>query len=309
MDDSDDYLNPGKLFVARYGQVTDDSGVVRYAEFLRSESGLGDEPPVDLASIFRRFGIPIPKRIPLSGQSGLLLNPDRGIIFISSDDPSTRQRFSEAHELMEILFAAQSSAPSWSSRGRSLFSDKAKEKLCEEGAAELLMPLSTFIPYVYQWGVSLETGQRLAELYEVSLTAALLRTVQFGRGQHALVLWRLARKPSEEKALPSPDQLSFFEDYLPQPPPQKLRVRWGCSTHGGPFIPPHKSVELDTSIYQTYELGSATQGVDWIDLGTFYGYCLCESMAITLDKERYVLSVIHLPDDEHSVSSHQPDIV
>jgi len=302
---SSDYLHPGKLFVAQYGQVTDGSGVIRYAEFLRRESSLSDEPPIDLTPIFRRFGISIPKRISLPGQSGLLMNPDHGIIFISSDDPATRQRFSEAHELIELLFAAQSSAPSWSSRGRKLFSDEAKEKLCEEGAAELLMPLSTFVPYVHQWGVSLETGQRLAELYGVSLTAALLRAVRFGSGQHALVLWKLAWKPKEEKALPCSDQLPLFEDYTPQPPPQKLRVRWGSSTQGGPFIPPHKSVEFDTSIYQSYEQGSVTKSMDWVDLGTFCGYCFCESMAITLGTERHVLSVIHLPKDEHSVSSRQ----
>jgi hypothetical protein len=305
MDSSSDYLHPGRLFVAQYGQVTDGSSVIRYAEFLRRESSLSDEPPIDLTPIFRRFGISMPKRIPLPGQSGLLLNPDHGTIFISSDDPATRQRFSEAHELMELLFATQSPAPSWSSRGRSLFSDKAKERLCEEGAAELLMPLSTFVPYVNQWGVSLETGQRLAELYGVSLTAALLRAVRFGPGQHALVLWKLAWKPKEEKALPCSDQLLLFEDYTPQPPPQQLRVQWGCSTQGGLFIPPQKSVEFDTYIYQSYEQGSVTKGMDWVDLGTFFGHCFCESMAITLDTERHVLSVIHLPGDEHSVSGRQ----
>ena len=302
MDSSSDYLHPGKLFVVQYGQVTDGSGVIRYAEFLRRESSLSDEPPIDLTPIFRRFGISMPKRIPLPGQSGLLLNPDHGTIFISSDDPATRQRFSEAHELMELLFATQSPAPSWGSRGRSLFSDKTKEKLCEKGAAELLMPLSTFVPYVHQWGVSLETGQRLAELYGVSLTAALLRAVRFGPGQHALVLWKLARKPSEEKALPHPGQLSLFEDYTPQPPPQKPRVQWGCSTEGGPFIPRHKSVGLDTSIHRAYEQGSVTKDMDWIDLGTVCGHCFCESMAITVGAERHVLSVIHLPKDEHSAS-------
>ena len=296
MGNSSNYLHPGKLFVAQYGQVTDGADVIRYAGFLHRESGLGDQSPIDLISIFRRFGISMPKRVPLPEQSGLLVNPDRGIILISSDDPATRQRFSEAHELMELLFAAQPPK---------LFSDKAKEKLCEEGAAELLMPLATFVPYVHQWGVSLETGHRLAELFDVSLTAALLRAVRFGPGKHALVLWELAWKPNEEKALHHPGQLSLFEDYTPQPPPKKPRVRWACSTEGGPFIPRHKSVELDTFIHRAYEQGSITRGMDWIDLGTVRGRCFCESMAVTLDTERYVLSLIHLPKDEHSKSGHQ----
>ncbi len=297
------YQHPGKLFVAQYGPVTEGSDVIEYANFLRRESGLSSEPPINLAPIFHHFGI-TPRRVPLLGQAGLLLNPDSGIIFIKEDDPATRQRFSEAHELMELLFAAQSRPTSWSARG--LFSELGKERLCEEGAAELLMPLSTFRPCVNQWGVSLKTGKRLAELYSVSLTSVLLRAVRFGPGQHALVLWRLAHKPSEERTMPHPNQLRLFEDYIPQPPPEKLRVRWGCSTGDGRFIPRHKSIELDTCIYKAYEQRSIVRAVEWIDLGTICGRCFCESMAVTVDAERYVLSVIHLPGDEHSVSGHKP---
>ena len=297
------YQHPGKLFVAQNGLVTEGSDVVEYATFLRRESGLSDEPPIALAPIFHHFGI-TPRQVPLPGQAGLLLNPDSGIIFINEDDPATRQRFSEAHELMELLFAAQSRPTSWSARG--LFSESGKERLCEEGAAELLMPLSTFRPHLNQWGMSLKTGKRLADLYRVSLTSVLLRAVRFGPGQHALVLWRLAHKPREERNMPHPNQLCLFENYTPHPPPQKLRVRWGCSTGDELFIPRHKSIEPDTSIYEAYEQGITVRTMDWIDLGIFDGQCFCESVAITIDAERYVLSVIHLPGDEHSMSGHKP---
>jgi hypothetical protein len=294
VEDLGDYLHPGKLFVAQYGRVSDRSGVIKYAEFLREESGLGDAPPINLDPIIQRFR-PLLRRVALDGQAGLLLNPDRGLIFINSDDSATRQRFSVAHELMELLFDALSPRSQWSARGGRLFSDRVKEKLCEEGAAELLMPLSTFVPRVVEWGVSLETGKRLAELYDVSLIATLVRSVRYGPGQHALVLWRLALKPSEQKVLPSDRQLSLFEDWAPQSPPKKLRVRWGCSTQDKFFIPKHKSVEFDTTIYQCYESGTTAYGTDWIDLASVYGQCYCESMPITLDREAHVLSVIHLP--------------
>lgn len=294
-----DYEHPGRLFVTRHGRVTDGSGVIRYARFLRAEAGLSDEPPVDLRSILRRFGISS-QRVPLKGPSGLVLNPDHGVIFITSDDPSTRQRFSEAHELMELLFAAQSKTRTWRGRGRNLFSDRAKERLCERGAAELLMPLSTFRPRVCEWGVSLETGKRLAGTYAVSLTAALLRAVQVGPGQHALVLWRLTWKPIEKRNMPHPGQMPLFKECSPQPPPKKLRARWASSSESAPFIPQHKSIDSDTSVYEVYETGSTIKRLEWIDLETVHGTCLCESMAITLDGERHVLSVIHLPKDEHS---------
>jgi len=46
-----------------------------------------------------------------------------------------------------------------------------------------------------------------------------------------------------------------------------------------------------------------------IGLIGFSGYCFCESVAITIDQERNVLSVIHLPEDEHSASGHQPSVL
>jgi len=298
VDGSTGYVHPGKLFIERYGRATEGSALIRYAQFLREESGLSDEPPVDLVAIFNRFGIALPKRVRLPGQSGLLANPERGLIFISSDDPTTRQRFSEAHELMELLFAAQSPVSSGSDRGRKLFSDKAKERLCDEGAAELLMPASTFVPHVDEQDVSIETGQRLSALYRVSLMAALVRAVRFGSGQYALVLWKLGWKPSEQKSLPNPDQLLLFPDYTPQPPPRRPRVLWGYSKKGVPFIPRNKSVGFETSIYESYELGSSRKGTDWLDLGTFCGYCFCDSMPMTLQGERCVLSVLRLPNND-----------
>lgn len=297
---SSNHQHPGKLFVTQYGQVTEEKDVLEYAEFLRRETGLTDEPPIDLAIIFQRFGI-TSKRIPLPVASGLLLDPDSGIIFVDSDDLATRQRFTEAHELMEMLFSVRSRSADRSTRG--LFLESAKERLCDKGAAELLMPLSTFRTYVNDWDVSLETGKRLANIYEVSLTAALLRTVQFGPGHHALVVWRLAHKPSEEKVSPDPKQPALFEGYERQPPPKKLRVHWGCSTGNRIHIPQHKSIEAETSIYRVYEQGGVIKNRDWLDLGTVCGYCFCESMLVNIDNEKCVLSVIHLPSDEHSMSS------
>jgi hypothetical protein len=304
---SDGYSNPGEIFTALNGPLTDTADILRYTEFLRQESGVGDNPPIDLAGVFRRFGFPSRRRVSLlKGQAGFVWDADQGIIFINSDDPGTRQRFSEAHELMELLLLAQPKARTWDDPRLKLSMDK--EELCESGAAELLMPLSTFQPLVHRWGISLEAGKDLARLYKVSLSAALKRAVYYGPGLHALVLWRLALKPADELALPDPRQLTLFADYTPEPPPKKLRVRWGCSTQGASFIPRHKSIENDNLIYRCYKEGATTSGQEHIDLGTVAGRCFCESMAVTVDTERHVLSVIHLPGDEHSALIDPPGV-
>lgn len=165
------------------------------------------------------------------------------------------------------------------------------------------MPLSTFIPVARKWDTSLETGKRLADLYNVSLTAALVRAVKHGPGLHALVVWRPAWSAAEKEALHSASQLSLCGDNTPQLPPRRLRVRWACSTQDKIFIPPNKSVAFDTSIYRCYESGMPMQAFDRLDLKSICGECYCESMPVALESERHVLSIIHLPQDEHGAGN------
>lgn len=96
------YQNPGKLFIERFGVPRDIDDVVRYADFLRQEAGVGDRPPIDLTKISSRFGIKS-QQAPLVDQQGTS-DGLWGFMLIKEDDPATRQRFSEAHELIEFLF-------------------------------------------------------------------------------------------------------------------------------------------------------------------------------------------------------------
>lgn len=110
------YTNPGKLFIQRFGLVECAEDVMRYVGFLRDEAGISAEPPIDLAPIHSRFGIPLPKYAPLPDLQGILLNPDHGLILIKEDDPAARQRFTAAHELIELLFSALPSGKGWAAR-------------------------------------------------------------------------------------------------------------------------------------------------------------------------------------------------
>lgn len=101
------YRHPGQVFMSRYGLLHNHEGVFQYVDFLRQEAGLSDEPPVKLSLNYRHFGIPTPLRAPLSDQQGILVDSDAGVILIKEDDPLKRQRFTEGHELMELLFDAQ----------------------------------------------------------------------------------------------------------------------------------------------------------------------------------------------------------
>lgn len=97
-------ISPGVLFLAKYGVPGDSSDINRYVDFLRKEAGVQLTPPIDLNKIYAKFQIPQPALEHID-QEGLLLDAERGLIIINEDDPRTRRRFSEAHELIELLFS------------------------------------------------------------------------------------------------------------------------------------------------------------------------------------------------------------
>lgn len=270
------YRHPGQLFLAHHGALEREADALRYVEFLRQEAGLSDEPPIDLACIYQHFGMPTPLRAPLVDQQGILVNSDAGLILIKEDDPIARQRFTEGHELMELLFDAcdrLSPAP-WDA--------ERKEKLCDQGAAELLMPQSSFQPRLHELGLSLQTGRTLAKLYQTSLQATLIRMIEHSSEAAALILWHRAFSRSESQ--------------------QKLRVWWRTCTQSwqGGFIPKNKSIPAHSLISIAYTHGQPQMGMETIDLGGGAFPCRIEAVPMQIGNKPCVLSLLHVLAEENT---------
>jgi Zn-dependent peptidase ImmA (M78 family) len=291
------YTHPGRLFIERFGPVEGPESIKQYVAFLRKEAEIGTRPPLNLAAIFQRFGIPVPKRAALPGQQGLLINSDLGIILIEERDLETRQRFSEAHELVELLFAAMPTRNNAYNRDVGNFKYAAKERLCNEGAAELLMPAASYLPRIDRLGVSFETGRLLASEYEVSLSAALVHMTKIGPGRHAVVLWIMKNKPTEIRNRVPDNQLALIDIPLERVAPKKLRVEWAFTGPGVSYIPTDKSVPEDSSIYSAWLGRNFTSGADRLELGSIRGTCYSENLPFEVDGEWSVLSLLHLPGD------------
>lgn len=291
------FTNPGQSFVERFGPAQSGDDALHYVRFLREEAELSDNPPIDLAQIYARFQMPAPKRISLPNLQGMLLDPECGVILINHDDPASRQRFTEGHELMEFLFSALPSGKGWASHQTGVFKHDAKERLCNEGAAELLMPRSTFLQRVLQLGVSFETGRRLAREYEVSTTAALVQMARLTPGYHAVVLWQMKNKPTEIKAKVSPYQLGLFGQVSEIDYPKKLRVEWSLGGSPTNYIPHDKSVPEDSSVYAAWRDKRFTNGKDILALGSTTGKFQCENQPFESDGEYCVISLLHFPGD------------
>ena len=110
-----------------------------YARYLLRSSD-ACKLPISLESIRKQHGFQW-HTVPIS-QRGFLIGD---AIYVNSDDQLTVQRFTEAHELMELLvLALRSETPSRIETKAWPKFEKDKEQWCEQGAAELLMPERLF---------------------------------------------------------------------------------------------------------------------------------------------------------------------
>lgn len=290
------YVSPGRLYLEKQKTVEAFDDVLRYAEFLRNEAGLNGILPVDLGKIFERFQIPETLSAPLPQQQGLLLDAKRGIIVINSNDPEKRQKFTTAHELVEMLFKAlpqgKDLGRGWELKRPGGFKENTKEFLCNWTAANLLMPPPFIENEIKKLGVTFDCARSVAEKCEVSLSAALVQVARNSQRQHFVVLWRMKNKPTEINNTNNVSQMTMF-GVQNIAPAKKLRVEWCLGGVNSPYIPKDKSVENSSLIYQAWETNRFTSGRVNISLDNRNAsWFSCENLPFTTDGERYVISLI-----------------
>ncbi len=211
-----------------------------FARYLIDEMGCSTLP-VSLNTICKHLRVPV-KRLSLPGQRGFTTEDRR--IYLNADDRETVQKFTAAHEVMEVLSLAveEGAADDWMPDDVvTEFTDR-KESLCEMGAAELVMPQHLFRDLVLQQPVDLSHACEIAERCQVSLTATLWRIIEIDLVPLALIVWQRKHKPTE--FVPSiVGQMTFLDSPEAMDPPKKMRVErvFVSPTFKG-FIPTDKSV-------------------------------------------------------------------
>jgi len=193
-----DYENPAKLYLENHS-IKSLTYVIAYTKFLLVEAGTSSEPPINFQAILDRFGIPEPKYVNLPQQQGMILpNCEPFQMIIHAGDSFTRRKFSIAHELIEALFLELPGKIRVDGQKESIFG-VAKERICNEAAANLIMPRESFHPRAMRGGLSFHAAEVLADEYEVSLMASLCRLVDMYQKHGVMVLWHLRNKPTELK--------------------------------------------------------------------------------------------------------------
>lgn len=271
-----------------------------YVDFLLEESGQEDLPPVDLDAIFDHFSLQAMegnfKEASLGIEGANLA--EMGMIVFDSSDIQTRQRFTQAHELLECLIVALE-GNRYPSSLESYIEGKKKERLCNWGAARLLMPIDLFHEYVCEHGIGIEAAERIARAFKTSRLATLRHMVNCYPKQCGLIIWKREHRPTD--TVPSPNQAELWDGLEGTGGPGKeVRVQWqdlGRKARKEIYVPDDKSIDSGSLIARALEEGESKVGSERVDIGGLTGEFEIEAVPFSAGDEPHVLSLFHWPSE------------
>jgi Zn-dependent peptidase ImmA (M78 family) len=227
--------------LARHGTTDPALTITELCGDLIAEAGATVPVNLEVLASFRRARVQIlnqeqPETIVWDGQ--------RFVIRVRAEDTEGRQRFSCAHGIVHTFFIE---AGTDTSSGRRLLDSRSEheEDLCDQGAAELLLPRVAFMnacPDLPDMDDVLE----LARLFNASAEATALRVVTLSTIPSAMVVLEPRLKPAEIRQMarrqsqPTLPGLPAEDEIVP-----RLRVQKSLG-HKLPFIPKHKSISDST---------------------------------------------------------------
>lgn len=161
-----------------------------------------DKPPFLSAEFARLQGIERIVKADLGKASAMLLRLSGGyVIKVNQNHSPARQNFSCAHEIGHILFNELKLERYISNIEYRTFDPqrsvelraRARERLCDAVATELLMPAFVFKKYLSGFGVSINSIERLASVFEVSIQTTAIRIAEVGAEPCVALMWLLRR--------------------------------------------------------------------------------------------------------------------
>ena len=146
-------------------------------------------PPVDLDVIARSQGVKKVERVRMGSVLGMTTQTRTGFNIRLNSRVPMKERFTYAHEIAHTLLMP----PSWKSGGvhrRTQSAGDALERLCDQFAAEILMPLRWAQPLVRTGRPGAASVLRMAATFNTSLQAAAFRFVELSRRSIGISCWR-----------------------------------------------------------------------------------------------------------------------
>lgn len=242
-----------------------------------------DRPPFLAEEYARLLGI---KRIEKAdlGEVGAVLLRFRGaqVIKVNQTHNLGRQNFSCAHEIGHALLSElkleacleEVEFRTFNPQAHAIARAKARERLCDAAATELLMPEMAFRKYLSGFGVSINSVKWLANIFRVSVQAAAFRIAEVSAEPCIAVLW-LSRPGKKCKALRLSRRVG---------PGKKLRGEAN-------YMPVHTLVSHTSTLYKAYEDETLVKSWKLFTFGTVTKRCPMESKGFGRKDKRYVISL------------------
>lgn len=267
------FLHPGRVFIreTRFDlpqQLSELPAYIRhYIDFLFQLTGVSPSPPVDLNAMYDRLGICVQMKDLGARQRGLLL-PELGVVTINSADSRVRRRFTAAHELMEFFFDALESCELAPEFRATCEEAKAKERLCEEGGAAIVMPRSSIDTLLEHCPVRFEMVDDVARCFEVSYTAALHRIVRCSPEEKLLIVAERSTSRRQQLLFES-GQMPLGLDGVPARPEPILRVAYTVWSRqmSGWFVRRNTAIPKESLIFAALTENRYVSGRERLRLG------------------------------------------
>jgi len=242
-----------------------------------------EKPPFSPEEFARLQGIKKIVKADLGKTSAVLLRFHDGyVIKVNKNHNLARQNFSCAHEIGHILFGELKleryieniEYRTFNPQARALTRARARERLCEAAATELLMPEMVFNKYLLDFGVSVHSIELLANIFRVSIRTTAIRIAEVSAEPCIALLW-LSRPGTKSKAL----QLAW-------------RVGPGIKLTGRSYyMPVHTRVAYPSTLHKAYENDKPVKSFKLFKLDTAVKRCPMESKGFGRGETRYVISL------------------
>ncbi|HET7552689.1 MAG TPA: ImmA/IrrE family metallo-endopeptidase [Gemmatimonadaceae bacterium] len=208
--------------------------------------GMGWEgPPFDMEALASVRGLRVERSYDLADNQDACVAVRR--VLVNGRKPRVRQRSSVAHEVVHTIFPDYGAELErvgvlWRRAG----DESELERLCQTGAAELLLPLPAFAPRLTRLGASLEAAVTLADIFDASIETTTRRVVEVS-GEPLIML--MVRPCSRVGRFASGEDLGA--DSYAYDPRTPLVVAYACNNESsaaveitaGTKLPPRSAAE------------------------------------------------------------------
>ena len=242
-----------------------------------------DKPPFLPEEFAHLQGIKKIMKADLEEVSAVLLRFHDGyVIKVNENHHPLRQNFSCAHEIGHVLLRELNLVPyiddveyrAFNPQAHAIVRAKARERLCNVAATELLMPEMVFNKYLLDFGVSIKSIERLASIFRVSVQPTAIRIAEVSPEPCIALLWQP----------------------WPRTKPKGLRLAWcvgpGRNSRGkGYYMPLHTYVRPPSTLHKAYQYDKPVKCHKLFKVDNAVKRLPMESKGFGRDETRYVISL------------------